>query len=357
MTKVLPALDKRFRLEEATIGELHAAIKAGATTCVAVVQTYIARVRAYNGVASALVTEEGAPVAPATGTVRAGTALRFPTETVKASTLLPDLDKYTGPPLEYGRMEATASDPRRAAAVRHDRRYSQRRPGERARDAEHPRRALGHLPRRFRSPPLAGIASVRCAAGVRILSPFSRCARARRRARCPVRSTSRSRHVADVRRRVLVQGSVRHQGHALHRWGRRGLRHRFPGARPRAGRAAAQQGRHHLRQGSEHRIQRARRRSRRPPQASQGAAIHPRLSAQHLGRQSVQSLRHHARCIARLELRVGALGQHQHGDGQPRRGDSRLLPRPVQPQCGGPDPAAQGDVGLRRGRHRSGHLL
>ena len=111
MTKVLPALDKRFRLEEATIGELHAAINAGDTTCVAVVQTYIARVRAYNGVASALVTEEGAPVAPATGTVRAGTALRFPTETVKASTLLPDLDKYTGPPLEYGRMEATASDP------------------------------------------------------------------------------------------------------------------------------------------------------------------------------------------------------------------------------------------------------
>jgi amidase len=89
MTKVLPALDKRFRLEEATIGELHAAINAGDTTCVAVVQTYIARVRAYNGVASALVTEEGAPVAPATGTVRAGTALRFPTETVKASTNTP----------------------------------------------------------------------------------------------------------------------------------------------------------------------------------------------------------------------------------------------------------------------------
>src|SRR6476661_9860703 len=111
MTKVLPALDKRFRLEEATIGELHATIKAEATTCVAVVQTYIARVRAYNGVASALVTGEGAPVAPAIGTVRAGTALRFPTETVKASTLLPKLDKYTGPPLEYGRMEATASDP------------------------------------------------------------------------------------------------------------------------------------------------------------------------------------------------------------------------------------------------------
>ena len=37
--------------------------------------------------------------------------MHFPTETVKASALLPDLDKYKGPPLEFGRMEATASDP------------------------------------------------------------------------------------------------------------------------------------------------------------------------------------------------------------------------------------------------------
>ena len=50
-----------FRLEEATIDELHAAIKAGRTTCVAIVQHYIDRARAYNGVASALVTEDGAP--------------------------------------------------------------------------------------------------------------------------------------------------------------------------------------------------------------------------------------------------------------------------------------------------------
>jgi Asp-tRNA(Asn)/Glu-tRNA(Gln) amidotransferase A subunit family amidase len=37
--------------------------------------------------------------------------LSFPTETVKASTLFPDLDRYAGKPLEYGRMELTASDP------------------------------------------------------------------------------------------------------------------------------------------------------------------------------------------------------------------------------------------------------
>ena len=29
----------------------------------------------------------------------------------KASSLFPNLDQYQGPPLEYGRMEATASDP------------------------------------------------------------------------------------------------------------------------------------------------------------------------------------------------------------------------------------------------------
>ncbi|HEY2134361.1 MAG TPA: hypothetical protein VGH49_00645, partial [Xanthobacteraceae bacterium] len=100
-----------FRLEEATIDELHQAIRDGRTTCVAVVQHYLARVRAHNGVASVLVTEDGRPVAPATGAVRAGAPLRFPTRTVEASDILPDLDKYKGPPLEFGRMEATASDP------------------------------------------------------------------------------------------------------------------------------------------------------------------------------------------------------------------------------------------------------
>jgi amidase len=100
-----------FHLEEATIDDLHAAIRAGEITCVQVVQHYLDRARAYNGVASVLVTEDGLPVDEATGTVRAGASLVFPTETVAARTLLPDLDKYRGTPLELGRMEATASDP------------------------------------------------------------------------------------------------------------------------------------------------------------------------------------------------------------------------------------------------------
>jgi amidase len=103
--------DPSFQLEEATIGKLHAAIKAGKITVVEVVRRYLARVRAYNGVSSMLVTRDGSDVPPATGTMRGGAPLQFPTRTLKASTFLPDLDKYQGKPLEFGRMEATASDP------------------------------------------------------------------------------------------------------------------------------------------------------------------------------------------------------------------------------------------------------
>ena len=102
---------KPFRVEEATIADLHQAIRDGRTTCVEVVRQYLERVKAYNGVASMLVTKDGAPVPESKGTVRGGRPIRFPTQTIDASTLLPDLDKYQGPPLEFGRMEATASDP------------------------------------------------------------------------------------------------------------------------------------------------------------------------------------------------------------------------------------------------------
>jgi amidase len=102
---------KTFQIEEASIAELHDAIKAGKITCVRIVRHYLARARAYNGACSLLVTEDGKPVPEARGTMRACTPLKFPAETVKASTLLPDLDKYAGPPLEFGRMEPTASDP------------------------------------------------------------------------------------------------------------------------------------------------------------------------------------------------------------------------------------------------------
>src|SRR3974377_1173410 len=108
---VKSAARKPFCLEEATIDEMHRAIQAGEITVVEIVKHYIARARAYNGVSSALVTEDRKPVPPARGTVRAGAPVSFPTETVKASTILPDLDKYKGKPIEYGRVEPTLLDP------------------------------------------------------------------------------------------------------------------------------------------------------------------------------------------------------------------------------------------------------
>jgi Asp-tRNA(Asn)/Glu-tRNA(Gln) amidotransferase A subunit family amidase len=100
-----------FAVEEATIASIHAAITSGHTTCREVVQAYIDRAKAYNGVCTALVTADGGEIAPSIGYVRAGAPLTFPTRTVKASTLFPDLDQYRGLPLDYGRMDRSVSDP------------------------------------------------------------------------------------------------------------------------------------------------------------------------------------------------------------------------------------------------------
>jgi hypothetical protein len=76
-----------------------------------VVQSYLDRVKAYNGVCTALVTKDGAPIPPSTGMVRAGAPIKYPTQTVAASTVFPNLDQYKGLPLEFGKMITSVSDP------------------------------------------------------------------------------------------------------------------------------------------------------------------------------------------------------------------------------------------------------
>ena len=105
------AQQPRFHLQETTIDDIHRAIRNGQITCKGLVQLYINRAKAYNGVSDMLVTKDGAAIPQAPGVVRAGSALKFPTETIAISTLLPNFDQYAGPPIEFGRMEATASDP------------------------------------------------------------------------------------------------------------------------------------------------------------------------------------------------------------------------------------------------------
>src|SRR5256712_5747022 len=108
---VVRAQAPRFSLEEATIADVHRAIQAGQITCRGLVQAYFDRANAYNGVSNRLVTKDGAPIPPAAGTLPAGAPLRFPTGTIAIATLLPNFDQYAGPPIEFGRMEPTASDP------------------------------------------------------------------------------------------------------------------------------------------------------------------------------------------------------------------------------------------------------
>src|SRR5215510_158944 len=83
----------RFQIEEATIADMHNAIKSGQTACQAIVRAYIERAKAYNSTCTALVTLDGSPVPPATGAVRAGAPMKFPTSTVPVSSIFPDFQQ------------------------------------------------------------------------------------------------------------------------------------------------------------------------------------------------------------------------------------------------------------------------
>ena len=76
---IVPAFAQQgqFRVEEASIKDIQNAIRAGRTTCQGVVQAYIERAKAYNGVCTALLTKDGAPIPPSTGMVRAGRPYRI----------------------------------------------------------------------------------------------------------------------------------------------------------------------------------------------------------------------------------------------------------------------------------------
>jgi Asp-tRNA(Asn)/Glu-tRNA(Gln) amidotransferase A subunit family amidase len=101
----------QFHLQESTISDVHRAIQEGQLTCLGLVEMYLDRARTYNGVTNQLVTRNGEPVQDVPGMVRAGAPLTYPTETVAITQILPDFERYEGPPIEFGRMEPTASDP------------------------------------------------------------------------------------------------------------------------------------------------------------------------------------------------------------------------------------------------------
>src|SRR5262245_8931134 len=93
----------RFHLIEATIADVQRGIQEGQITCRAFVQAYVNRARAYNGTCNQLVTEEMVPTfLPNYSEYKAA---------VTATAGLRTGDPRKTPPIEFGRMEPTASDP------------------------------------------------------------------------------------------------------------------------------------------------------------------------------------------------------------------------------------------------------
>lgn len=111
MAGAQPAAGTAFAVEESGIDDVQAAITEGRTTCAGVVEAYLERVRAYNGVCTSLVTEDGADIEPVEGYVRAGSPITFPTQTIAIAELVPDFEEYAGKTPDFGRMQTTATDP------------------------------------------------------------------------------------------------------------------------------------------------------------------------------------------------------------------------------------------------------
>ena len=150
-----------FRLEEATIEELHAAIRRGRRPASRSCSTTSTACAPTTG-SPACSSPKTAPRSPKRpGAVRAQAPLRFPTA---------DRQGLHGP-ARSRQVQGAAARIRphggdgfrscRAAAVRDDRRHAACRAGECARHPQHPRRAFGHLPRRLRPASVRGAAASR----------------------------------------------------------------------------------------------------------------------------------------------------------------------------------------------------
>ena len=135
-----------LQIEEASIGDIQRAIQQGETTCMQVVEAYVERARAYNGVCTQLVTADGGRVAPGRGAVRAGAPIEFPATTVPVREILPEYDEYRGAADRVRPHGAHAVRPRCPAAVRHGRRHAGRGSTQCAEHAQPAWRAIGDLP-------------------------------------------------------------------------------------------------------------------------------------------------------------------------------------------------------------------
>ena len=331
------------------------AIQQGQITCVGLVQAYLARASAYNDTSDRLVTRDGAPIPAAPGTMRAGAPLTFPTETVAISTLLPNYNEYAGPPIELGRMEPTSSDPavqqqygmtigtpnsgkvnalgtinlrgERSVTCKGDRDKASVRGRASCRARPPCAKSSGSSPTRSSAPPnwIGSTAAIptwqrcRCTAfPFSFKDPFDT---------KDMRTTAAADARYDIdfpaRDHTLV-AQLRQKGAIIYAKAVNTEYNGIPG--------------------------------------DPGGKNEPNqilLSDQGYQRSSWggnrQPLRRHARRLARLQLRLRRVGQHEPGHLQHLRRDQHVVPRTGQPQLGRADPAAQGDGLFPRRRHRRRH--
>ena len=183
MTEPHSAGDTPFRLEEATIDAAASGDPRG--------PDYLRRGRpalhrarrAYNGVASMLVTEDGAAIPRGHGRGARASAAPFSDRDRQG------LVHLAGPRQDTAARRSNSAGWRRPPPIPTVQQQYGMIAGipnagqaERAGHAQHPRRALGDLQRRVRPPSVAGTVAARRAARLRDVPPTARRARARRRA-------------------------------------------------------------------------------------------------------------------------------------------------------------------------------
>ena len=272
-----------FAIEEATIDDLHRAIRDGRTTCEGVIRAYVERARAYNGVVHAAGHAKTArPIAARTGAVRAGAPLSFPARTpCRVSDILP-----RSRPIHRACRSSSAAWSRR----RPIRRCSSSTAWSSASPNAGQVNALSTLNLRGErsvtckatcdAPPGPAPLPSSCPAGLRGVPAAARRARARRGARRAVRPQSGSRRsmpmycVAMSFKDVYDTKDMRTTGGAdvTTRWTRRHADATIVAR-------AAREGRHHLREGQPRRVQRRQRRPGRRRQASDARLTAPARAA------------------------------------------------------------------------------
>jgi hypothetical protein len=101
----------QFQLQEATIDDIHKGIRSGETTCKQVIEGYVARAKAYNGICSMPVTADGAEAHQGAGGRARRRADQVSDRVGGDRQGRPRVRHTPAIRPDYGRMEPTASDP------------------------------------------------------------------------------------------------------------------------------------------------------------------------------------------------------------------------------------------------------